>query len=324
MVLAFLELEEGDISEPSLQMLRLAADIADQMNTRVQAVVVGGEGRAASGSLSARGISELHVIEHEELADYAPEAWAHGLLQLMEELQPKAVIAAGSDRGNELLARVAVRGELPMAANCIAASSDRGLRVTRVRWGGSLLEEAALRGSPALLTVMPHMLAPVAAAPNGSELTVSSFQVTLSEDDLRVRVAAREPASGGVSLNNAPVVVSGGRGVGSAEGFDVLEKLAAQLGAAVGCSRAVTNNGWRPHSDQVGQTGAQISPELYIACGISGAIQHMSGCRGAKRILVINTDPEAPILQRADYAVIGDLHEVLPALSTEIDKLARA
>jgi electron transfer flavoprotein alpha subunit len=324
MVLAFLELEEGDISEPSLQMLRLAADIADQMNTRVQAVVVGGEGRAASGGLSARGISELHVIEHEELADYAPEAWAHGLLQLMEELQPKALIAAGSDRGNELLARVAVRGELPMAANCIAASSDRGLRVTRVRWGGSLLEESALRGSPALLTVMPHMLAPVAAAPNGSELTVSSFQVTLSEDDLRVRVAAREPASGGVSLNNAPVVVSGGRGVGSAEGFNVLEKLAAQLGAAVGCSRAVTNNGWRPHSDQVGQTGAQISPELYIACGISGAIQHMSGCRGAKRILVINTDPEAPILQRADYAVIGDLHEVLPALSTEIDKLARA
>ncbi len=102
-----------------------------------------------------------------------------------------------------------------------------------------------------------------------------------------------------------------------------METLAGQLGAAVGCSRAVTNNGWRPHSDQVGQTGAQISPELYIACGISGAIQHMSGCRGAKRILAVNTDPEAPILQRADYAVIGDLHEVLPALSAEIDSLAR-
>jgi electron transfer flavoprotein alpha subunit len=180
-----------------------------------------------------------------------------------------------------------------------------------------------VHGSPALLTVMPHMLTPVEAAPNGSEPTVSNFHVTLSEDDLRVCVAAREPAGDGVSLNNAPVVVSGGRGVGSAEGFDILEKLAGQLGAAVGCSRAVTNNGWRPHSDQVGQTGAQISPELYIACGISGAIQHMSGCRGAKHILVVNTDPEAPILQRADYAVIGDLHEVLPALSAEIDRLVQ-
>lgn len=324
MVLAFLELDQGEISETSLQMLRLAGDIANQMNTRVQAVLVGGEGRAESGGFSAYGFSELHLIENKELADYAPDAWAHGLLQLMEELQPKALIAAGSDRGNELLARVAVRGELPMAANCIAASVDGVVvRVTRVRWGGSLMEEAVLHGSPALLTVMPHMLKPIASVPNGSEPTVTRFQFTLSKDDLRVRVVTRESAAEGVSLNNAAVVVSGGRGVGSAEGFEVLEKLARQIGAAVGCSRAVTNNGWRPHSDQVGQTGAQISPQLYIACGISGAIQHMSGCRGSKNILVVNTDPEAPILQRADYAVIGDLHEVLPALSDEIDKLAR-
>ncbi len=322
MVLAFLELEQGEISELSLQMLNLAADIAAQMNTGVQAVLVGEDGRTAAGDLAAYGISEVHVVEHEELVDYAPEALAQGLLQLMAALQPKALIAAGSDRGNELLARVSVRGELPMAANCIAASAGEGLRVTRVRWGGSLLEEAVLRGSPALLTVMAHMLAPIEASPAGSEPNISSFQTTLNADDLRVRVTAREPVGGGVSLNNAPVVVSGGRGVGSAEGFDILEKLAGQLGAAVGCSRAVTNNGWRPHSDQVGQTGAQISPELYIACGISGAIQHMSGCRGAKRILAVNTDPEAPILQRADYAVTGDLHEVLPALSAEIDKLA--
>jgi len=323
MVLAFLELEQGEISELSLQMLNLAADIAAQMNTGVQAVLVGEDGRTAAGDLAAYGISEVHVVEHEELVDYAPEALAQGLLQLMAALQPKALIAAGSDRGNELLARVSVRGELPMAANCIAASAGEGLRVTRVRWGGSLLEEAVLRGCPALLTVMAHMLAPIEASPAGSEPNISSFQTTLNADDLRVRVTAREPVGGGVSLNNAPVVVSGGRGVGSAEGFDILEKLAGQLGAAVGCSRAVTNNGWRPHSDQVGQTGAQISPELYIACGISGAIQHMSGCRGAKRILAVNTDPEAPILQRADYAVIGDLHEVLPALSAEVDRITR-
>ncbi|HJO32705.1 MAG: electron transfer flavoprotein subunit alpha/FixB family protein [Anaerolineales bacterium] len=323
MVLAFLELQQGEISDLSLQMLNLAGDIAAQMNTEVQAALVGEDGRTATGDVAAYGISELHVVEHEELADYAPDAWAQGLLQLMAALQPKALIAAGSDRGNELLARVSVRGELSLASNCITASAGERLRVTRVRWGGSLVEEAVLHSSPALLSVMPHMLAPIEAVPAESEPNISSFQATLNADDLRVRVTAHEPAGGGVSLNNAPVVVSGGRGVGSAEGFDILETLAGQLGAVVGCSRAVTNNGWRPHSDQVGQTGAQISPELYIACGISGAIQHMSGCRGAKRILAINTDPEAPILQRADYAVIGDLHEVLPALSAEVDRITR-
>ena len=130
-------------------------------------------------------------------------------------------------------------------------------------------------------------------------------------------------AGGGVSLTDARVVVSGGRGAGSAEGFAPIEELAALLGAAVGCSRAVTMAGWRPHSDQVGQTGSKIAPDIYIACGISGATQHMAGCKGAKRLLAINPDVEAPILGAADYAVIGDLHEVVPAISEAIRR-ARA
>jgi len=136
-----------------------------------------------------------------------------------------------------------------------------------------------------------------------------------------VRVAETVPAlAAGVSLSDADVVVSGGRGVGSAEGFAVIEELAALLGAAVGCSRAVTSAGWRPHTDQVGQTGTKISPSLYIACGISGATQHMAGCKGAKKLLAINPDREASIFASADYAVIGDLHEVVPAISAEIRK----
>ncbi|HXD65994.1 MAG TPA: FAD-binding protein, partial [Solirubrobacteraceae bacterium] len=127
--------------------------------------------------------------------------------------------------------------------------------------------------------------------------------------------------TGGVSLAEAKVVVSGGRGVGSSEGFSVIEELAALLGGAVGCSRAVTSAGWRPHSDQVGQTGTKISPEIYIACGISGATQHMAGCKGAKRLLAINPDGEASIFASADYAVIGDLHAVVPAISAEIRKV---
>jgi electron transfer flavoprotein alpha subunit len=129
-----------------------------------------------------------------------------------------------------------------------------------------------------------------------------------------------ETAEGRVSLASAKVVVGGGRGVGSAEGFQTLEALAALLGGAVGCSRAVTSLGWRPHADQIGQTGTRIAPELYIACGVSGAIQHMVGAKGAKRLLVINTDREAPIVAQADYAIIGDLHQVIPALCAEVKK----
>jgi electron transfer flavoprotein alpha subunit len=192
--------------------------------------------------------------------------------------------------------------------------------VTRVRWGGSLLEEARVHGSPLLVTVAPHAVGadPVSAV---GAVAVLPFTPQIEDADLIARVAERVPAvSAGVSLADAEVVVSGGRGVGSAEGFSVIEELAALLGAAVGCSRAVTSAGWRPHTDQVGQTGTKISPEIYIACGISGATQHMAGCKGAKKLLAINPDAEASIFVSADYAVIGDLHDVVPAISAEIRK----
>ncbi len=134
-----------------------------------------------------------------------------------------------------------------------------------------------------------------------------------------VRVSGHvDPSSGGVSLTTAKVIVSGGRGVGSKEGFAIIEELAGLLGAAVGCSRAVTSAGWRPHTDQVGQTGTKVAPDVYIACGISGATQHMAGLKGAKRIVAINSDPQAPMMQNADYTVVGDLKEIVPAISAEI------
>jgi electron transfer flavoprotein alpha subunit len=230
-------------------------------------------------------------------------------------------MAAGSDRGNEVMAHVAARANLPMAANCTEVQPGDPYLVTRVRWGGSLLEEARLIGTVKLLTVAPHAVAAEEALATG-ELAITAFTPALAEKDFRVRVTGRvEAAAGKVSLAEAKVVVGGGRGVGSAEGFKALEELAELLGGAVGCSRAVTSLGWRPHAEQVGQTGTRIAPEIYIACGVSGAIQHMVGARGAKRILAINTDPEAPIVAQADYAVIGDLREVVPALSAEIRKV---
>jgi electron transfer flavoprotein alpha subunit len=245
--------------------------------------------------------------------EYAPEAWAGSLVEVIDERAPTAVVAPGSDRGNEVLAHVAAILELPMAANCVSATPGDPASVTRTRWGGSLLEEARVHGSPLLLTAAPHA---VAAEPLRVEVTRLSAGA-----DGAVRVGEHLPASSsGVSLADADVVVSGGRGVGSAEGFAVIEELAALLGGAVGCSRAVTMAGWRPHTDQVGQTGTKISPEIYIACGISGATQHMAGCKGAKKLLAINPDGEASIFASADYGVIGDLHEVVPAISQEIKK----
>jgi electron transfer flavoprotein alpha subunit len=250
--------------------------------------------------------------------DYAPAAWAQTLLELAQAHGATAVVGPGTDRGNEVLAHVAAKLDQPMSANCMSVTPGDPATVVRMRWGGSLLEEARVHGAPLLLSVAPHA---VAATP-ASEVETLAVSGSASEADRVVHVSETIPASSaGVSLDDADVVVSGGRGVGSSEGFSVIEELAALLGGAVGCSRAVTSAGWRPHSDQVGQTGTKISPEIYIACGISGATQHMAGCKGAKRLLAINPDGEASIFASADYAVIGDLHAVVPAISAEIRKV---
>jgi electron transfer flavoprotein alpha subunit len=261
---------------------------------------------------------DVAAIAFDASEAYAPAAWAQTLIEAAQERSAGAVVAPGTDRGNEVLAHVAAKLDQPMSANCMSVTPGEPATVVRMRWGGSLLEEARVHGAPLLLTVAPHAV--VATVP--SEVLVRPVSESVSDADRVVRVSETIPASsGGVSLADADVVVSGGRGVGSSEGFSVIEELAALLGGAVGCSRAVTSAGWRPHSDQVGQTGTKISPEIYIACGISGATQHMAGCKGAKRLLAVNPDGEASIFASADYAVIGDLHEVVPAISAEIRKV---
>ena len=308
----------GEPVDVSLQALALARSPAP--GTGVHALLIGPGGREAAAGLGAHGVTTAHVAEHDALSSFAPAAWARIVIETSDRLGAPTVVAAGSDVGNEVLARVAARLDVPFAANVVSAVADETLRVTRTRWGGSLLEEARLHAARELLTVTPHAVA--AEAIGGADAAVEPFTPTLDDADLVVRVVEHVAApAGGVSLAEAKVVVSGGRGAGSAEGFGVIEELAALLGGAVGCSRVVTSAGWRPHTDQVGQTGTKISPELYIPCGISGATQHIAGCRGAKRILAINADAEAPIFASADYAVIGDLHEILPAISAEIRRV---
>ncbi len=263
----------------------------------------------------------LHSVTIDGLEPFAPDAWAAVLMLAAEELGASAVFSAGTDRGNEVMARLAARAGLPLAANCTSATPGEPVTVTRQRWGGSLLEEARLHSPRPLITVSPHTVA-AEAGPAPVEVDVKPLLERLDPQDLRVRVSGHvAPQAGGVSLAAAKVVVSGGRGVGSKEGFAIIEELAGLLGAAVGCSRAVTSAGWRPHSDQVGQTGTKVAPDVYIACGISGATQHMAGLKGAKRILAINSDAQAPLMLNADYTVVGDLKEVVPAISAEIRKL---
>ena len=324
-VLVFVEHADGELDRLSREALALGASLAAAAGGPLEAVLVGpGADRAAAAIGPA--VSTAHLVSDDRLDAYAPAAWAAAIVELIESRSPSAVLAGGSDRGNEVLAHVAARTARPMAANVVSVSVGDTWRLTRQRWAGSLLEDATLDADVRLLTVAPHSV-PVAesdaAASAPTPPTIAPFQPAVHEPDLVARVIGHEaPEAGTISLTDARVVVGGGRGVGSVEAFATLEELAGLLGGAVGGSRVVTSAGWRPHSDQIGQTGLRIAPELYVACGISGAIQHIVGCKAARRILAINTDPESPIMGVADYAVIGDLHQVVPAISAEIRRRA--
>ena len=311
-VLCLVELDDAGPADASLRALTLARTLAD---TSVGAVVFADSDRVPASALADYGVTDVYVIEPGTLEGYAPQAWARVLAGLATETGATAVLAAGTDRGNEVLAHLGAITGLPMAANCTLVTPDGGQthRLVRHRWAGLLLEEAVMEAPIALFTVATDAVANVSAE-TFATIQVHVYKAEVAEADLVVRAAESPASAGGASLATARVVVGGGRGVGGADGFASLEELADLLGGVVGVSRVVTSEGWRPHKQQVGQTGTKITPELYLACGISGAIQHIAGCAGAKHIIAINTDPGAPILAHADYAIIGDLHQVIPAL----------
>jgi electron transfer flavoprotein alpha subunit len=339
-VLCLVELDGADLADVSLRALTLARTLGDP---GLGAVVFADSASVPMAALDDYGVTDVYVIEPGTLAGYAPQAWGRVLAGLATETGASAVLAAGTDRGHEVLAHLGAITGLPMAANCTLVTPDGGRthRLVRHRWAGLLLEDAIMEAPVALFTVATDAVAPVpvgvsAETPHAiardlsaalpargttpgppempGSLQVHVHKPELAEADLVVRATESAGRAGGVSLATARVVVGGGRGVGGADGFAPLEELAELLGGVVGVSRVVTSEGWRPHRQQVGQTGTKITPELYLACGISGAIQHIAGCAGARRIIAINTDPGAPILAHADYAIIGDLHQVIPAL----------
>jgi electron transfer flavoprotein alpha subunit len=306
-ILVVVDHDRGTMSPATWEALAAARQLGE-----VHALTIGEAADGLVGQIGAFGATTVHQVHDDLLDDYGPEAWGEVVAQATTALNPTIVLATGTDRGNEVMAQAAVRLDLPMVANVVEFGGDE---LVRVRWGGSLLERCRLDASIYLLTVAHHAFAAVESPVSAAG---TSLAVDLDQSLGRTVVRDRVERAAGVTLATAPVVVSGGRGVGSAEGFAPLQQLASVLGGVVGCSRAVTNNGWRNHTDQVGQTGTRIAPDIYIACGISGAIQHWVGAMASKKILAINTDPGANMVTKADYAVIGDLHQVVPAITAEV------
>lgn len=319
-ILTLIEHAQGVIDPQMFGVLTAVRNLAYELSVPLEAVLIGADVEALAEELGHYGVETVYLMEDDALEAFAPNAWAACVVAAMEEDEVTAVVGLGSEVSNEIMAHVAARTDLPLAANCLTVKpdEDEAWDVTRMRWGGTLHEEAKLYGETKLLTISAMGIEP---EEESAEVEIIELAPELSEADMMVRVVSRvEPEQSGISLTDAPVVVSGGRGVGSSEGFALLDELAGLLNGAVGCSRVVTNNGWRPHSEQIGQTGVRVAPDLYIACGISGATQHMSGCSGAKHVLSINKDEQAAIFMKSDTAVIGDLHEVIPAIIAELTK----
>ena len=321
MILVLVEVSaEGQAIETSREAITFARDLAAAGGgVAIDAVVVGMPAEALVAQLAAYGVRRVHALTGSAFDAFSGAAWAAGIMAVRESGCSAVVTAAGTPRGNEVLAHVAARSGVAMAANVLSFSGLSPFVVTRQVVGGAVQEEMRLSERPAVFTIAGHAVeARAADVPGTGELVQETPDI--SDADLVARVVSSEEPEPDLSgtLKSARVVVGAGRGAGSPEGFDGLLELVDLLDASLGVSRVVTSLGWRPHHEQVGQTGSRISPDLYIPCGISGAIQHWAGCSSAKAILAINTDPDAPMVTRATHAVIGDLHEVIPAINEEI------
>jgi electron transfer flavoprotein alpha subunit len=320
-VLVLVEPDADGAALTSLEAVTFARGLAG--DGPIHTVVVGPVAEpvwsALLDQLGAYGVASVRHAEDERLSAYAAAAWAACLVEAAGTVSARVVLASGTPRGSEILAHAAARLDVAMAANAVAADATDPLVVSRQVVGGAALEEMRLDDSVRVVSVAGHACEPVAAA-TPSTPEVVSYGPALADADVVARVARTEEAAPDESaaLTSARIVVGAGRGAGSADGFKDLLAMTELLGGALGVSRVVTSLGWRPHHEQVGQTGSRIAPDLYIACGISGAIQHWAGCQSAKTIIAVNTDEDAPMVTRADYAVIGDLHEIVPAINEEL------
>ena len=318
-VLAFAETRGGELRKVALETVTAARALADADRGEVHALMLGAPGVAAKAEQLARhGADVVIVVEHPGLANHSAEVAAATAAARAKEGGYGALIFSASAQGKDLAPRVAAKLGVPIASDVLSfEKSGSGIAARHAGYASKVVQTLALSATPAVLSVRPGAFTPTANAKPGRvesippALDPASAKVTLKE-----MVQGR---SGKLDLGEAPVIVSGGRGLKAAENFRLVEELADAFGnAAVGCTRAVADDGWRPQSDQIGQTGRTVSPDLYVAVGISGAIQHLAGMRTAKTIVAINRDKEAPIFKVADYGIVGDALDVVPVLTAAV------
>ncbi|MFN8128741.1 MAG: electron transfer flavoprotein subunit alpha/FixB family protein [Candidatus Nanopelagicales bacterium] len=311
-ILVLVDHVDGAVKKVSLELLTLARSLGEP-----SAVFVGNGADTALQTLAEYGAATVYVADAAELSDYVVAPKAELLAQLVAEKSPAAVLIPSTAEGKEIAGRLAIKANSGVITDAVGISPE--LVATQSIFGGSTIVHSKVTSGTPIITVRPNSAAPEAAPAAGTRQDVT---VALSPQATAAKVTDRVTEEKGArpELAEAAIVVSGGRGVGGPEGFEVIEKLADSLGGAVGASRAATDAGWYPHQYQVGQTGKTVSPQLYIANGISGAIQHRAGMQTSKTIVVVNKDPEAPIFELADYGVVGDLFQVVPQLTEEIGK----
>jgi electron transfer flavoprotein alpha subunit len=322
-ILAFAETRLGELRRAGFEAITAARRVADATGGQVHAVLVGAPGIAQfAPKCAAYGADVVLVLEHDAFANYNPEAIVATLAQRLAGGYRAAFFNA-SAQGHDLVARVAAKMRLAYASDVTSFTfAADHVTVQHPGYTNKIVQTFVLKANPALISLRAGAVLPVENPKAG---TVEALTSAVDPTTSRVKVTLTEKASGGkIDLGDAPVIIAGGRGLKEAANFKLVEDLAAAFGnAAVGATRAVTDDGWRPHSDQIGQTGRLVSPDLYIACGISGAIQHLAGMRTSKTIVAINKDKEAPIFKVADYGIVGDVLEVLPVL-TEAVRAAKA
>lgn len=318
-VLVIAEYAQDGFRNITYEALSAGKRLARQLNGEMIAVILGDGVKDAAAKLEPYGADRIVVADDPALSPYIAETHTHVLADIIGDVTPQMVITGATVQGKDLSARLSARLDAPLAMDCVnLRMEDHHLVATRPMYGGKILADVVLTGTPQMVALRPKAIAVETAAGNGQ---VETYSVDI--DPPVVQVLAQQLDTGKVELTEADVVITGGKGMGGSD-FTILEDLAALLDGAVGASRSAVDEGWRTATDQVGQTGKVVSPNLYVASGVSGAIQHLAGMSSSKIIVAINKDPEAPIFQKADYGIVGDLFEVVPILAAEIRKLKDA
>jgi electron transfer flavoprotein alpha subunit len=316
-VLVFLEQRNGEIKKSSLQAYKAGEELAEYFGAEISAVTIGNEIKDLE-NVGNFGIKTVYHIKHPDLALYSSSGYSKELAKLAEEIGANILVFSNTAMGKDLAPRLAAKWDAGIAMDCIAFTKENDQVIaTRPVYAGKALIDVIVKSEKKIFTVRPNVFQ-VGEAANATA-TIETREA--EAPDLSVKVTELKTNEGKLDVAEADIIVSGGRGMKGPENFKMIEELADLLGGAVGASRAVVDAGWRPHSEQVGQTGKTVSPNLYIALAISGAIQHLAGMRSSKYIVAVNKDKDAPIFQVADYGIVGDVFEVLPAIIEEVKKI---